>query len=128
MLISADLIKIDVLFTLPNIYTEISLKLPAVFSQSLMNNNCIMQSINLQEGYYNLPTYEKSRATVVNEITKNLVAPIIGETNLAAYTAGFNDSKSDMATRISFKVRKITTIAVVDSIYIYTFAKHKKTN
>ena len=116
------------LFSLPNIYTEIYLKLPAVFSQSLMNNNCIMQSINLQEAYYNLPTYQKSRATVVNEITKNLVAPIIGETNLAAYTAGFNDSQSDMATRISFKVRKITTIAVVYSIYIYTFAKHKKTN
>lgn len=73
----------------------------------------------MQEGYYNQPTYEKSRATVVNEITKNLVAPIIGETNLAAYRAGFNDSQSDMATRISFKVRKTTTIAVVDSINLY---------
>lgn len=56
-----------------------------------------------QEGYYNQPTYTKSRATVVDEITKNLIVPIIGETNLAAYKAGFNDSQSDQAARISFK-------------------------
>lgn len=56
-----------------------------------------------QEGYYNQPTYTKSRATVVDEITKNLVVSIIGETNLAAYKAGFNDSQSDQAARISFK-------------------------
>ncbi|CAL5028509.1 unnamed protein product [Urochloa decumbens] len=56
-----------------------------------------------QEGYYNQPTYAKSRATVVDEITKNLVASIIGETNLAKYKAGFNDSQSDQAARISFK-------------------------
>jgi protein-disulfide isomerase len=37
------------------------------------------------------------------EVAKNLVAPVIGEANLAAYKAGFNDSKSDQATRISFK-------------------------
>lgn len=59
----------------------------------------------MQKRYYNQPTYEKSRATVVDEITKNLVVPIIGETNLAAFRAGFNDSHSDQATRISFKVR-----------------------
>lgn len=84
----------------------------------------------MQEGYYNQPTYEKTRATVVNEITKNLVVPIIGETNLAAYSAGFNDSQSDMATRISFKVRIInaTTIAVLDiySIFIYSLRGIKK--
>ncbi|KAJ1270398.1 hypothetical protein BS78_06G049400 [Paspalum vaginatum] len=56
-----------------------------------------------QEGYYNQPTYSKSRATVVDEITKNLVVPIIGETNLAAYKADFNHSQSDRAARISFK-------------------------
>ncbi|CAM0907895.1 unnamed protein product [Alopecurus aequalis] len=56
-----------------------------------------------QEGYYNQPTYKKSRETVVSEITNNLVAPVIGEANLAAYKAGFNDSQSDQATRISFK-------------------------
>uniref|UniRef100_A0A0E0DBN9 Thioredoxin-like fold domain-containing protein n=1 Tax=Oryza meridionalis TaxID=40149 RepID=A0A0E0DBN9_9ORYZ len=56
-----------------------------------------------QEGYYNQPTYGKTRATVDAEVAKNLVAPVIGEANLAAYKAGFNDSKSDQATRISFK-------------------------
>ncbi|CAN6242644.1 unnamed protein product [Urochloa humidicola] len=56
-----------------------------------------------QEDYYNQPTYTKSRATVVDEITKNLVESIIGENNLATYKAGFNDSQSDQATRISFK-------------------------
>ncbi|KAF0891180.1 hypothetical protein E2562_006538 [Oryza meyeriana var. granulata] len=56
-----------------------------------------------QEGYYNQPTYGKTRATVVAEVTNNLVAPIIGEANLAAYKAGFNDSQSDQDSRISFK-------------------------
>ncbi|KAL6839795.1 hypothetical protein ACP4OV_030483 [Aristida adscensionis] len=56
-----------------------------------------------QEGYYNQPTYLKPRAMVVEEITKNLVVPVIGEANLSAYKAGFNDSKSDQAARISFK-------------------------
>ncbi|XP_062225269.1 uncharacterized protein LOC133923959 [Phragmites australis] len=56
-----------------------------------------------QEGYYNQPTYTKSRATVVDEVTSNLVVPVIGQDNLTAYKAGFNDSQSDQATRISFK-------------------------
>ncbi|KAL6650463.1 hypothetical protein ACP70R_009388 [Stipagrostis hirtigluma subsp. patula] len=56
-----------------------------------------------QEGYYNQPTYSKSGATVVEEVTNNVVAPIIGEANLGAYKAGFNDSQSDQAVRISFK-------------------------
>ncbi|KAG8083487.1 hypothetical protein GUJ93_ZPchr0015g6884 [Zizania palustris] len=56
-----------------------------------------------QEGYYNQPTYMKSRATVVADITNNLVAPIIGEANMAAYKTAFNDSQSNQASRISFK-------------------------
>ncbi|VAH41233.1 unnamed protein product [Triticum turgidum subsp. durum] len=56
-----------------------------------------------QEGYYNTPTYTKTRAAVVAKIANNLVAPVIGEANLAAYRAGFNDSRSDQAARISFK-------------------------
>ncbi|KAI4968109.1 uncharacterized protein LOC123424516 [Hordeum vulgare subsp. vulgare] len=56
-----------------------------------------------QEDYYNAPTYIKTRAAVVAEIANNLVTPIIGEANLAAYIAGFNDSRSDQAARISFK-------------------------
>ncbi|CAN6242382.1 unnamed protein product [Urochloa humidicola] len=56
-----------------------------------------------QEDYYNQPTYKKSPATVFDEITKNIVGPIIGQSKLAAYKAGFNDSRSDQATRISFK-------------------------
>ncbi|CAL5029053.1 unnamed protein product [Urochloa decumbens] len=56
-----------------------------------------------QEDYYNQPTYKKPTAVVVDEITKNLVLPIIGKSNLDAYRAGFNDSRSDQATRISFK-------------------------
>ncbi|EMS47669.1 hypothetical protein TRIUR3_00604 [Triticum urartu] len=50
-----------------------------------------------------MPTYTKTRAAVIAEIANNLVAPVIGEANLAAYRAGFNDSQSDQATRISFK-------------------------
>ncbi|GJN12156.1 hypothetical protein PR202_ga30411 [Eleusine coracana subsp. coracana] len=67
------------------------------------NERTIEHTINWQEGYYNQPTYTKSRATVVDEITSNLVIPIIGEANLEAYRAGFNDSQSDHAARISFK-------------------------
>ncbi|KAF8769588.1 hypothetical protein HU200_006180 [Digitaria exilis] len=63
-----------------------------------------------QEGYYNQPTYKKSGATVVDEITKNLVVPIIGETNLPAYTTAFNDSQSDQAARISFKIGSLRAV------------------
>ncbi|XP_044460112.1 uncharacterized protein [Triticum aestivum] len=42
-------------------------------------------------------------AAVVAKIANNLVTPVIGEANLAAYRAGFNDSRSDQAARISFK-------------------------
>ena len=60
--------------------------------------------VTFQKGYYNTPTYTKTRAAVVAKIANNLVAPVIGEANLAAYRAGFNDSRSDQAARISFKV------------------------
>ncbi|KAF6998969.1 hypothetical protein CFC21_015044 [Triticum aestivum] len=61
------------------------------------------EKIRFQKGYYNTPTYTKTRAAVVAKIANNLVTPVIGEANLAAYRAGFNDSRSDQAARISFK-------------------------
>jgi len=43
--------------------------------------------------------------------------PIIGETNLSAYKAGFNSSQSDQAARISFKVTTVFLAAIVFLIY-----------
>uniref|UniRef100_A0A8R7PA05 Uncharacterized protein n=1 Tax=Triticum urartu TaxID=4572 RepID=A0A8R7PA05_TRIUA len=72
-----------------------------------------------QKGYYNTPTYTKTRAAVVAKIANNLVAPVIGEANSAAYRAGFNDSRSDQAARISFKVcsTRLTLYVVFYNLY-----------
>jgi hypothetical protein len=57
---------------------------------------------------------QSQRAAVVDELTSNLVVPVIGHDNLAAYKTSFNDSQTDKAARISFKVR--TFISVIISV------------
>ncbi|XP_078153587.1 uncharacterized protein LOC144548743 [Carex rostrata] len=55
-----------------------------------------------QEQYYNAPTYEMSRASIVADMTK-LALTVVGENFGTAFQLGFNDSSTDEATRISFK-------------------------
>eukprot|EP00262_Sarcandra_glabra_P015727 TRINITY_DN490_c3_g1_i1.p1 TRINITY_DN490_c3_g1~~TRINITY_DN490_c3_g1_i1.p1 ORF type:complete len:239 (-),score=26.89 TRINITY_DN490_c3_g1_i1:275-991(-) len=55
-----------------------------------------------QEKFYNTNTLNMSRASIVEHIVK-LTAKAVGNSSLSAVEAGFKDTKSDMATRISFK-------------------------
>lgn len=57
-----------------------------------------------QEKYYNAPTYRLSRASITGDFA-NLAATVVGENSLPALKSGFNDSQTDNAARISFKVR-----------------------
>ncbi|XP_073112936.1 uncharacterized protein [Elaeis guineensis] len=55
-----------------------------------------------QEEYYNTPTYNMSRASIIHHISK-LAVRAIGKDSLSAVQSGFNDSQTDAAARISFK-------------------------
>ncbi|KAJ4800647.1 Thioredoxin superfamily protein [Rhynchospora pubera] len=59
-----------------------------------------------QEKYYSAPTYGLSRAIIVADMTK-LALTVVGESFSTAFQSGFNDSSTDRAARISFKVRII---------------------
>eukprot|EP00268_Persea_americana_P051209 TRINITY_DN5635_c0_g1_i4.p1 TRINITY_DN5635_c0_g1~~TRINITY_DN5635_c0_g1_i4.p1 ORF type:complete len:284 (+),score=37.50 TRINITY_DN5635_c0_g1_i4:32-883(+) len=55
-----------------------------------------------QGWYYNKPTHTMSRASVVDRMVK-LVVEAVGNSSLSAIESGFEDAKTDFATRISFK-------------------------
>ncbi|KAL0923533.1 hypothetical protein M5K25_007594 [Dendrobium thyrsiflorum] len=55
-----------------------------------------------QESYYNAPTYYRSRAFIIDQFSK-IAAEAVGEGSYSAIKSAYNDSRTDMATRISFK-------------------------
>ncbi|KAM0972680.1 hypothetical protein ACFX13_016365 [Malus domestica] len=55
-----------------------------------------------QERYYNAQTRNISRAAVVNDIV-NSATQVIGNSYHSALESGFNDRKTDLKTRVSFK-------------------------
>ncbi|TQE07551.1 hypothetical protein C1H46_006871 [Malus baccata] len=55
-----------------------------------------------QERYYNAQTRNISRVAVVNDIV-NSVTEVIGNSYHSALEFGFNDRKTDLKTRVSFK-------------------------
>ncbi|XP_009772419.1 uncharacterized protein [Nicotiana sylvestris] len=55
-----------------------------------------------QEKFYGKATFNMSKASVVDKITK-FTSNAVGNSNYAAIKAGFTDPKTDQATRISFK-------------------------
>lgn len=57
---------------------------------------------NHQEKLYNKLTFNMSRASVVNHITK-LATNVVGNSHFSTVQSGFSDRKTDLATRISFK-------------------------
>lgn len=70
----------------------------------------ILNSAIKQEKYYNVPTYNVSRADVVDQMSK-LAVVAVGKNMHSAFLAGFNDSRTDSAARISFKVRMQLVLA-----------------
>lgn len=59
-----------------------------------------------QERFYNDRTFNLSKASVVKIITK-FATQAVGNSFYSAIEAGFIDRKTDLKTRVSFKVRKI---------------------
>uniref|UniRef100_A0A5B7AZ17 Uncharacterized protein n=1 Tax=Davidia involucrata TaxID=16924 RepID=A0A5B7AZ17_DAVIN len=55
-----------------------------------------------QEEYYNKQTFNMSRASIVNHIV-SLASKAAGNSYYSAIESGFNDRKTDLSTRISFK-------------------------
>ena len=54
--------------------------------------------------FYNQKTINMSRASIVDSIVK-FVSNSVGQSLFSAVKSGFSDRKTDMETRISFKVR-----------------------
>ncbi|XP_059635073.1 uncharacterized protein LOC132277277 [Cornus florida] len=55
-----------------------------------------------QEKFYNPPTFNMSRASIVNHIVK-FASEGIGNSYYSAIESGFSDRSTDLATRVSFK-------------------------
>ncbi|KAL5714666.1 hypothetical protein ACHQM5_016596 [Ranunculus cassubicifolius] len=55
-----------------------------------------------QEKFYNAPTFNMSRDTVVKHVS-SLVVEAVGSSLQSSVESGFTDRKTDLATRVSFK-------------------------
>lgn len=62
-----------------------------------------------QENYYNGPTTNMSRAAITEDMSK-LAVRVVGNSLLADFMSGFQDSATDQAARVSFKVSFSSTI------------------
>ncbi|KAL5725830.1 hypothetical protein ACHQM5_008927 [Ranunculus cassubicifolius] len=55
-----------------------------------------------QEKFYNAPTHNMSRASVIKRIS-SLVVKVVGSSLLSSVESGFSDRATDLITRVSFK-------------------------
>ncbi|KAK5823744.1 E3 ubiquitin-protein ligase UPL3 -like protein [Gossypium arboreum] len=74
-----------------------------------------------QGRFYNAQTSNKSRDAVVDEIIK-LAAETVGNSYYSAIESGFNDRKTDLKTRISFKYSASRGVFGTPTFYINGFA------
>lgn len=56
-----------------------------------------------QEQFYGKATFNKSRAVVVDQIVE-FTAKALGSSSYSAIKSGFNNTNTDHATRVAFKV------------------------
>lgn len=75
-----------------------------------------------QEKFYNQQTRNMSRASIVNEIVK-FVTKAVGNSYHSSVEAGFNDRKTDLTTRVSFKV-KLNSIYLLFFLFSYNARSH----
>ncbi|XVF63638.1 hypothetical protein PTKIN_Ptkin09bG0102700 [Pterospermum kingtungense] len=73
-----------------------------------------------QETFYNAQTSNKSKEAVVNEIIK-FTAEVIGS-SYSVIESGFNDRKTDLKTRVSFKYSASRGVFGTPSFYVNGFA------
>jgi protein-disulfide isomerase len=73
-----------------------------------------------QEKFYNAQTLNLSRAFVVNEIVKS-AAEVLGHSYYGAVESGFNDRKTDLKTRVSFKYSALRGVYGTPTFFINGF-------
>ncbi|KAK8509971.1 hypothetical protein V6N13_118515 [Hibiscus sabdariffa] len=73
-----------------------------------------------QERFYNAQTSNKSRDAVVNEISE-FTADAVGNSYYSAIVSGFNDRKTDLKTRVSFKYSASRGVFGTPTFYINGF-------
>ncbi|KAK8596609.1 hypothetical protein V6N12_065092 [Hibiscus sabdariffa] len=74
-----------------------------------------------QERFYNAQTSNKSRDAVINEISE-FTAEAVGNSYYSAIVSGFNDRKTDLKTRVSFKYSASRGVFGTPTFYINGFA------
>ncbi|XP_044509971.1 uncharacterized protein LOC123228607 [Mangifera indica] len=73
-----------------------------------------------QERFYNAPTYNMSRASVVKEIVE-FAAEGVGNSYLSALELGFTDRKTDLLTRVSFKYSATRGVSGTPTFFVNGF-------
>ncbi|KAK4853328.1 hypothetical protein QYF36_007304 [Acer negundo] len=73
-----------------------------------------------QERFYNAPTHNMSRASVVEEIVR-FSAEAIGNSCLSAIESGFNDRETDLLTRVSFTLSTSRGVFVTPFFFVNGF-------
>lgn len=77
----------------------------------------LVEYIVEQEQFYGKATFNKSRAVVVDQIAE-FTAKALGSSSYSAIKSGFNNTNTDHATRVAFKVRTISIPQLVETIYM----------
>ncbi|KAJ9186413.1 hypothetical protein P3X46_001986 [Hevea brasiliensis] len=74
-----------------------------------------------QERFYNNETHNLSRASVVKEMVK-FATEAVGNSYYSAIESGFNDRKTDLKTRVSFKYSTSRGVFGTPTFYVNGFA------
>ncbi|CAL5213973.1 unnamed protein product [Lathyrus oleraceus] len=81
----------------------------------------VLQSFfKYQEKFYGAPTRNLSRATIVDEIVK-FVASVVGNSYQTSIKNGFNDTNTDLLTRVSFKYATSRGVSGTPFFYVNGF-------
>ncbi|XP_031265439.1 uncharacterized protein LOC116123845 [Pistacia vera] len=73
-----------------------------------------------QERFYNAPTFNMSRASVVKEIVK-FAAEGVGNSYISALESGFTNRKTDLLTRVSFMYSTSRGVSGTPTFYVNGF-------
>ncbi|KAM5565205.1 hypothetical protein ABKV19_019298 [Rosa sericea] len=73
-----------------------------------------------QERYYNAQTRNISRASIVDDLVKQLTA-VLGNSYHSSLESGFNDRKTDLTTRVSFKYSTSRGVYGTPTFYVNGF-------
>ncbi|CAL0305878.1 unnamed protein product [Lupinus luteus] len=73
-----------------------------------------------QEKFYNAPTRNLSRASIVKEIVKS-ATEVVGKSHYKSIKNGFNNTNTDLLTRVSFKYAASRGVSGTPTFYVNGF-------